>query len=95
MLHHGDAVAAFASGIVPWVFAVLGLGAVAVVFWASPVAADAPAVPQSVGMMPASEAPPPEQGSAVPTVLQAGGLVLLAGGALTAARSWVSTEGAV
>ena len=76
-------------------FAGLGLGAMAVVIGAAPAAADAPAVPQSVGMMPASEAPPPERGSAVPTALQAGGLVLLAGGAISAARSWVSTEQAV
>lgn len=73
----------------------LGFTVVAVVLSASAAtAADASstvAVPQSVGFMPAAEAPPvSSESSPVPTLLEAGGVVLLAAGGIVIARSWVS-----
>jgi hypothetical protein len=51
-----------------------------------------PVVPHTAGMMGAVDAPDAAPDTtAVPEVIQAGGALLLAGGALTAARSWVST----
>lgn len=74
----------------------LGSTAVAVVLSASAAAAaeasSTVAVPQTVGIMPAAEAPPvSSESSPVPILLEAGGVVLLAVGGIVVARSWVST----
>ena len=54
-------------------------------------AVESPVVPHTAGMMGAVEAPAStDDASSLPTVFQVGGGLLLAGGALTAARSWVS-----
>ena len=72
----------------------LGFTAAAVVLGASAsaasVGASTVAVPQSVGIMPAVEVPHGSDPSPVPTLLETGGVVLLAAGAIVMARSWVS-----
>ena len=52
-------------------------------------------VPHSVGIMGAVEAPPSESGSPAAPVLQIAGIVLVLGGGLVVARSWVSPAKAV
>ena len=46
--------------------------------------------PRAAGLMPAAEAPPSPEPSPAAPVLQIGGLVLLLGGSVVVARSWVS-----
>jgi len=50
------------------------------------------AVPESVGMMGAAEAPEAPEDSPFPPVLMALGATLLLGGGITVARSWVSPK---
>jgi hypothetical protein len=79
----------------------LGLGFTAAAVVLSSSAADATQhdssmkVPESVGIMPASEAPTSNGDSPLPILLETGGIVLLAAGGIVVARSWVSPAQAV